>query len=130
MSMRERILCLLVCAVFGLVGGAVSNLGLSGIGKAEAQPNSGVTKAQRFVVVDSRGNTLAELGNDNGTAELKFYSDSKARSTLNNHAIFFYDSSGMHRLALGVFRPTLGEKDDSAALTMWDAKGITTHQTK
>ncbi len=129
MSRKDRVLCLLVCAVFGLIGGAVANLGFLSVRRAEAQPNSGVTKAQHFVVVDGQGKPLAELGNKNGRAELIFYSDSKARSTLHHQALFFYDGSGAHRLGLGVFRPT-GREGNHPALTMWNDKGTVTYEAK
>lgn len=132
MSRDDRILCLLFCALFGLIGGAVSNLGFLGLQRAEAQPNSAVTTAQHFVVVDAKGNRLAELGNDNGSAALSFYSESKARSRLTNQSLYFFDGSGGHRIGLGVFRPTgqVPGEGNYSALTLWDAKGKQTYEAK
>jgi hypothetical protein len=130
MSGKDRILCLLVCAVFGLIGGALVNLGFLSVEHAKAQSYSSVSKAQRFVVVDDKGNDIAEFGNKNGRAELNL-NGSTARSTLSGDYLYFYDSSGVPRLSLGVFRPADPRKESIySALTIWDGKGRQTYEAR
>ena len=131
MSGKDRILCLVVCAVFGLIGGGLSNLGFLSVKRAQAQSNSSVSRAQRFVVVDDKGNDIAELGYKNGGAELNL-NGSSARSKLSGDYLFFYDRSGTTRLGVGVFRPSgqVPGEGHYSALIMWNDKGKVTYEAK
>lgn len=70
---KGRLLNLLVCAVFGLSGGAVSHL-LFTAERASAQQTSDTVKAKRFELIDEQGRVLAVFGQGisqpSGSAEL------------------------------------------------------------
>ncbi|GEM_PF-2624460 len=141
-------MAIVAASVAGFVGGALSSFVLnSGVASAARMGGAArVVRAQRFVVVDSRGMRRAEIGTDNvtgGGVVRLFDREGRTRIVLGiagGHAsIALYDEKGKVRVASsagggndyvqmydsnGVIRVGLGVQGDSSALAFSGANGL------
>lgn len=78
--MKDRLIGLFLCALFGFIGGATSNLMLNTRTVAAQQPST-VLRAQHFQIINKHGKVVGELGvNDlSNTTELKLRYDPKGK---------------------------------------------------
>lgn len=131
---KARLLNLLVCAVFGLVGGMVSHL-LFTTKAVSAQQTSDVIQAKRFEVIDGRGITRATFGIDSTHASAPpslILRDGQALAELDGDSLTLTDDSGKKRVVLGVgaYRHSGGAMFRTYLLDIADNKGVTKHLLK
>jgi hypothetical protein len=106
MPIKDRFLSLLVCAVFGLIGGSVTSFVLLRGTNAKADQASSST-AQQFKVVDKDGHVRAVLGVDesgSGSAGLRLYHENGKKSlALDTASLHLYDKNERARISIGLW---------------------------
>jgi hypothetical protein len=109
---------LFVCAVFGLIGGFISNMFLGTAKGAEPQQQSSVVRAERFEVIGKDGKTRAVFGDVVGFTgpELEIGSHQGEHIELVSNGLAVYDKKGAIRMNAGLFSgndvPDIERNDD------------------